>query len=135
MELDNPIELLGPAEADLIQEATTFLKSSLPDKELKIQVTQWLSKNLQLQTSILSLRSQLRFTAAKRWIKLAENNAHERELLKNEGYRASGERDELVMRDSTSRDLRITYDNLNILADQVEAIEWELKSSFNLYGR
>ncbi len=125
---DNPINLLGEAEKQVIDAAKKLIKSGIPDKDMIVVRNSYASKNLEAQAELENLRSQLYITASRLETQARQVEANERESLLAEGFKAAGERDAMVFRNSKWRDFNSRIVDLRTIETEVNTIMWILKS-------
>jgi len=125
-------ELLSETESSIIKDAESIIERGIPMADLRAQSHQYAIQNLQYQKKLSHLKSQLRVEANRRWMTRCSIIAEEIEELKNEGYRAQGERSELIYRDNRAVNAQDIYTQINELANYLESLEWQLKSAFKI---
>ena len=84
MLLENPIEILGPAEKQAIQDASTFVTAGMPVSDLVTERLMYLSQALRHREVIADLQSSVKYTQAQTKADLLQVEHETHEDLKDE---------------------------------------------------
>lgn len=126
--IQDPFEILGSEEAEVVQKARAFIQAGVPDRDNVAQQTMFITRNIQHQEAISNLLAGIRTARSRLTITMMRQESRVRPDLILEGFKAAAERDSMLHRDSKYRDIRERYLILGILEERCTDVHWMLKS-------
>ena len=125
IDLLDPIAILSEGEVEIVVNASEFLKSGVPAKDMESTVNAYVGKGLRLKEDVSNLKAQVSYTQCDLWHQVVAARDAAAEDLVDQYTKA--EVRELVYKDPKFREVKLLHDGLKILEQRLESLQWDLK--------
>ena len=125
MNLENPLDVLGPSEVELVNSASRLLQIGIPASDLEATLLQYKSALLKHQDEISNLKSQVDYTKSRYYAIVAKIEQESLEDVRME-YDKVADQNRAIWAESKYVDTKAQYDALSAVSERLKSMGWSL---------
>ena len=125
MKLENPLEMLGPSEVEVINNASAFLNLGIPASDLEVEVLMYKAAALSHQDLVSNLKSMVDYTKSRFYGQVARIEQESLEDLRHD-YDKVADRNRALWMEKKYVDIKAQYDALSAVSERLKSMGWSL---------